>query len=223
MRTIGILLIGVIIAGIVSCSMQGKSHSNDGPFPATYENDLFSINFPEGWICDSSEWGGLDAPVNSVDIFDPDGNVVWFHIVKTFMPIKWKNVDEAKEGAKTARLLLSGYDNVELIYELDSVEVGGYPTRVLYFANFVDNDTIIQKQFVTYLQDSHIVVYFNENFYYRDLVKAQDMGDSIIGTIKLKKVINPLENDSIYNKAWEELDRKSPIDEYGKPAGQLYI
>ena len=42
-------------------------------------------------------------------------------------------------------------DNVELIQEIDSVEVGGYPSCILYFANYVDTDTIIQKQFVTYL------------------------------------------------------------------------
>ena len=219
MRAIGILLMGVIVAGIVSCSMPARSSGDGEPFPETYENDLFSINFPEGWICDSSNWGGLDAPVNEVDIFDPDGNVVCFHIVKTFMPIKWKNVDEAKEMAKFGSVIR----DAELIYEIDSVEVGGYPASILYFANFVSNDTIIQKMFVTYLQDSHILVYFNENFYYRDLVKAQDMGDSIIGTIKLKKVVNPIENDSIYNEAWKELERPYPIDEDDKPAGMMNI
>ena len=115
------------------------------------------------------------------------------------MPIKWKNIDEAKEMAKTARAI-SG-DDTELIHEIDSVEVGGYPTSILYFANYVDNDTIIQKQYVTYLEDSHIVIYFNENFNSRQMDEAQKYGDKIINSIKLKKVINPLEKDSVMKEA----------------------
>ena len=136
------------------------------------------------------------------------------------MPFKWKNIDEAKEMAKTARAI-SG-DDTELIHEIDSVEVGGYPTSILYFVNYVDNDTIIQKQFVTYLQDSHIVVYFNENFYVQDWEEAQEIGDLIIGTIKLKQVENPLENDSVFKKSMEKGLEDHPVQEkYLKNATQI--
>lgn len=200
MRALVIALLGIIVAGMVSCTKPTNSHSTkEDPFPVVYENELFSINLPKGWVCDSSGWKGLDSLKNVVEIYNPNGCAVWFHFVKTFMPFKWKDIDEAKEMAKTARAI-SG-DDMELIDEIDSVEVGGYPTSILYFANYVDNDTIIQKQFVTYLQDSHIVVYFNENFYVRDWEEAQEIGDLIIGTIKLKKVVNPLENDSVLEKS----------------------
>lgn len=43
--------------------------------------------------------------------------------------------------AKATRVISS--DNAELIHEVDSMEVGGYLASVLYFANYVDNDTII--------------------------------------------------------------------------------
>ena len=212
MRTIGIVLLGVIIAGMVSCSKPPASSSTEeNPFPEEYENELFSINLPKGWVCDSSGWKGLDAIQNEVEIFNPKGSAVWFHFVKTFMPFKWKNIDEAKEMAKAARVL-SG-DNAELIHEIDSVEVGGYPTSILFFANYVDNDTIIQKQFVTYLQDSHIVMYFNENFYAKDWEEAQETGDLIIGTIKLKKVENPLEKDGAIKKSMEKSLGDHPVQE----------
>lgn len=152
----------------------------------------------------------LDSLQNSVDIFNPNGGIVWFHFVKTFMPIQWKDINEATEMAKGARVF-SG-DNVELIDEIDSVEVGGYPTNILYFANYVDNDTIIQKQIVTYLPDSHIVIYFNENFYARDWENAQKLGDMIIGTIKLKKVKNPLENEGTLKESMEEGLEKHLVD-----------
>lgn len=212
MRSIGFVLLGVIITGLLSCSNPtARKSSNDNPFPITYENDLFSINLPEGWVCDSSGWKGLDSLQNVVEIFDPKGNVVWFHFVKTFMPFKWKNIDEAKEMAKTARAI-SG-DDAELINEIDSIEVGGYPTSILCYANYVDNDTIIQKQYVTYLQDSHIVIYFNENFYVQNWKEAQDIGDLIIETIKLKKVNNPLENDSILKESVEKGLEAHPVQE----------
>ena len=134
-----------------------------------------------------------------------------FHFVKTFMPIQWKNIDEAKEMAKTMRAI-SG-DSVEIIREVDSVEVGGYPSCILYFANYVNRDTLIQKQFVTYLQDSHIVMYFNEIFPIQDWDEAQEFGDAVISTIKLKKVINPLEDKETMKKAIEEGKENHVVDE----------
>ena len=212
MRTIALIILGGIVTGIISCS-KPKANSTPGsnPFPEVYENELFSINYPKGWTCDSSGWKGLDSLQNAVEIFNPDGSVVWFHIVKTFMPFKWKDIDEATEMAKTMRAT-SG-DDVVLLDEIDSVEVGGYPTSILYFANCVDNDTIIQKQFVTYLEDSHIVVYFNENFHLHNWEQAQEIGDMIIGTVKLKKVVNPLENRSVLKKSIEKGLKDHPIDE----------
>lgn len=205
------MLILMMIVGFVSCSKtKAKKTEQDNPFPVKYENDLFSVNMPKGWVCDSSCWGGLDSLQNSVDIFNPNGGIVWFYFVKTFMPIQWKDINEATEMAKGARTF-SG-DNVELIDEIDSVEVGGYPTNILYFANYVDNDTIIQKQFVTYLPDSHIVIYFNENFYIQNWDEAQKLGDMIIGTIKLKKVKNPLENDGTLKESMEDGLEKHPVD-----------
>lgn len=186
-----------------------KTESND-PLPVKYENELFSIKMPKGWVCDSSGWKGLDSLQNAVDIYDPNGNVVWFHFVKTFFPFEWKDINEAKEMAKAARAI-SG-DNAELIHEVDSVEVGGYPASVLYFANYVNNDTIIQKQFVTYLQDSHIVMYFNENCYVQDLEDAEKLGDMIISTIKVKKVKNPLENDNALKRSLEEGTKNHPVE-----------
>ena len=74
----------MVIAGIVSCSKPApKSTEHNDPFPVKYENELFSIKMPKGWICDSSGWKGLDSLQNAVEIFDPNGNVVCFHFVKT--------------------------------------------------------------------------------------------------------------------------------------------
>lgn len=191
MRTIVSILFGMMVIGICSCANTArKSSSHNNTFPVRYENVLFSINMPRGWICDSSGWKGLDSIQNEVDIYDPNGNVVWFHIAKAYFPVQWKNVEEAAEMPKTMRAL---DHKATLIQEVDSAKIDGYPTKVLLFANIVDNDTIIQKQFVTYLPESHIVVYFNENFYVQDWDEAQKLGDQIIGTIKLKKVKKPLE------------------------------
>ena len=197
------VLLSVVIASVVACSRPtaGNVEENDTA-PLTYENELFSIDVPRGWVCDASCWNGLESMQNSVEIFDPEGNVVSFYIVKTFLPYVWEGVEMAKELSKMGRALSD--DDVELIHETDSVEVGGYPACILYYANYVDNDTIIQKQFVTCMEDSHILIYFNENFHIQNWEVAQKLGDSIIGTIKLKKVVNPLDNDSIFKKVIEK-------------------
>ena len=198
---------------MLSCSEpKPKSQaSNPDPFPVKYENELFSIKMPEGWVCDDSSWKGLDSFKNEVDIYDPDGSAVCFHIVKTFMPMEWENIGEATEMAVTMRAIDD--EKVDLIDEIDSVDVGGYLTNILYFANYVDNDTIIQKQFVTYLPDSHIVIYFNEIFNQQQFDDAEDLGDEIMRTVKLKKVINPLENEDKLKAVLESAMENSEIDE----------
>lgn len=210
MKTIGFLLLAAIVAGTLSCAKPTTKEPTNEKQPKTpyiYENDLFSVAIPNGWGVDPSEWEGLNGFKNEVEIVDfnfgdPLDGIVSLHFVKTFMPFDGRNVIEAAEMAKTARALST--DSVELIGEIDNAEVGGYPANILFFAYYVNGDTLIQKQFVTYLQDSHIVAYFNEFFYFQDWVQAQKVGDSIIATVKLKKVVNPLEDEQFFKNALEK-------------------
>lgn len=242
MKATSIALLLAVAFGMAACSRPAPKSVSQHEAKATddtgttriYENELFSIVLPAGWVCDSSGWEGLAHAHNEVDIYGPqcdDGEeLVSLHIVKTFYPFKWKNVDEAKEMAKTSRAMSS--DDVVLIDEQDGAKVGGYPASVLLFANFVGNDTIIQKQFVTYLQDSHIVVYFNEVFNKKNWDAAQTLGDQMLSGVELKKVKNPLDNDSVLRAAAEEEmkrnhphekdineDAKQVIDQYMKEKG----
>lgn len=212
----------LIVILVASCTRPApKATQNSASSPKTYENELFSIDIPEGWVCDADGWKGLDSMRNEVNIYNPYESIVWFHIVKAFMPIQWKNIAEATEMAKAARALSGA--NAELIEEIDSVEVGGYPTSILYFANYEDEDTIIQKQYVTYMKDSHIVIYFNENFNSKDYDEAQEIGDKIIATIKLKKVKNPLDNDSVMRQAVKSAMANKEISDEAIKKGQEII
>ena len=204
-------LLVLTLGTLFSCSKSAPKNESDEPFPVKYENELFSIRMPKGWTYDDSKWEGLDSIQNVVDIYNPDDNLLWIHITKCFIPFEWKDIEEATNMAKFARMMST--DDTVLLDEIDSIEVGGYPASILYFANFVDNDTIIQKQYVTYLQDSHIVVYFNENFYYQNTDQAQEIGDKIIETVILKKVENPLEKDSAFIKSFEEGSASHPVDD----------
>ena len=61
MRALGIVLLGITIAGMVSCSKPTPSRSiKDDPFPMAYENELFSINLPKKVGCathqDGKDW-----------------------------------------------------------------------------------------------------------------------------------------------------------------------
>ena len=201
------------LLGIFSCHNSSVRMSDDDgeQVMVSYENELFSIAFPKQWKYDDSDWNGLSSLRNEVDIYNPNNDALWIHIVKTFMPFKWKGIEEAKEFAKNARALSE--DGSELFYEMDSLEVGGYPTSILFFANYVDNDTIIQKQFVTYMEDSHILMYFNQIFPIEYWETAQDFGDYLFSTIKLNKVKNPLEDEDVLIDAINEAMENGDVDE----------
>ena len=164
-------IIAIILA--ISCTSRNLKANEAELFPVNYENELFSISMPGGWEYDDSKWMGPDSMQNEVDFYNPDDDTVWFHFVKAYYPLNLKDVNDAAEFAKAARTL-SG-DSVSLIQEYDSVTISGYPTKVLVYANYVDNDTIIQKQFVTYMKESNILVYFNENFLYKHWDAAQEI------------------------------------------------
>ena len=58
--------------------------------------------------------------------------------------------------------------------------------------------------------------------YVQDWEEAQEFGDLIIGTIKLKRVVNPLENDSIFKKSMEKGLESHPVQEkYMKNATEI--
>ncbi len=212
MKMLPTLFAFAFLLGIFSCHKPPVTMPDDDEqLLVSYENELFSIALPKQWNYDDSEWNGLSSLHNEIDIYNPDNDALWIHIVKTFMPFKWKGIDEAKEFAKTARAI-SG-DDAELFYEMDSLEIGGYPTSILFFANYVDNDTIIQKQFVTYMEDSHILMYFNQIFPIKFWDIAQDYGDFLFSTIKLNRVENPLENKDILLDAINEAMENGDVDE----------
>lgn len=175
-------LIAIILA--LSCTSRNQKASNANLYPVKYENELFSFSLPEGWKYDDSKWMGPDSMQYEVDFYNPDDGVVWFHFVKAYYPLNWEDINEAVEFAKSARTL-SG-DSVSLIQEYDNVTISSHPTKVLVYANYVDNDTIIQKQHVTYLKKSNILLYLNENFLYKDWDAAQEIGDELMKNVIIK-------------------------------------
>lgn len=191
----------ILFAFVLSCSSKKENHgiTEFDPYPVKYQNELFSICLPEGWMYDDSRWMGLDSMQNEVDFYNPDDKTVWLHFVKAYYPMPFKNIDEAVDFAKSARSLSK--DDFSLINEVDNIIIDGIPTKILIYANYVGNDTIIQKQYVTYIRESHIVMYFNEDFFYENRDKGQTFGDELMENVVINKEIeNPLEKKGLnYN------------------------
>lgn len=200
----------LIVLTLFAFKPAKKLGQDSGKGLSLYENELFSIEVPKGWTCDASQWEGLASYKNEVELYNPVDASLSVLIVKTFFPFHWQNVEEAKEMAKYS-MQLSGSEAV-LIHEQDGVDVGGYPASMLVYKRQTDGRIYIQKQYVTYLQDSHIVVYFNEFFGLDNWKAAQHLGDSIVGTVRLKRVVNPLEDDSIAKRALQEGIERHPIE-----------
>lgn len=214
-----LVALAVLSAISMSC-VDAKPETAKAPATniVTYENELFSIVIPNGWMVDDAEWRGLDSLKNEVWIYNPYDQTVSLRIVKTFMPVRWKNIEEATEMARCVRGLSGG--NVTLLEQSDIFELGGYPACVLLFADIVGNDTIIQKQIVSYLDDSHIVMYFNELFSPHNWDEAQRIGDDILGTVMLKKVENPLDDESKLNAAAQFAIDNNQISDETKRRGE---
>ena len=191
-KTLPFLLI--IVSLILLCWGNKKQLPTD--FPVKYENELFSISIPQGWEYDDSEWHGLESFVNRVDFYSKESKV-WFRCRKSFFPIKWKDVYEVKEQDKSMGVEMFRCTDEKLVKEIDDVEVGGYPACILYYSCSVGFDDFIIKRYIIYQQDSHIVLCLNEEFFVENWDEAEELGDLIVNTIQLKKVTNPLENDSI--------------------------
>ena len=207
---------------ILGCNNQRNSSSKNAPSDITYENELFSITIPHGWMYNDSAWGGLYSMQNDVKLYDPNSDLVWLRCVKTFLPFWDDDIEQAKEMALLGLHMrqLNGED-VELYAEEDSLIVGGRLASILYIGCYNEDksDTIIQKQIITYTRENHVLYYFNEIFNIKDFYEAQDVGDAIIGTLKLKVTSNPLDNDSIFLKAIDDAVEKGLIDEgYTKSA-----
>ena len=182
----------IIVVFTLSCSNKIKHPQNTDSFFVEYTNELFSIYLPEGWIIDDSKWLGLDSIQNEVDLYNPNDDVVWFHIVKAFFPMRFRNINDAAEFAKTARSM--SCDSVLLLDEIDSISIDGVSTKLLVFENFVGKDTVIQKQFVTYIEESHILLYINANCLYANWKMEQEIENKLINNLVIKRhVQNPLE------------------------------
>ena len=190
MRKILPILVTILALSCTNKKQQQENIDVD-PFLVKYENEVFAMLLPEGWVVDDSGWQGLDSMQNEVDFYNPNNDAVWFHFVKTYFPIQWKNIGEATEFAKAARAIST--DNAQLIDEVDSVTISGYPSSVLMFANFVGSDTIIQKQYVTYIQENHTLLYFNENFFFRNWDEGQRIGDELMENLFIKEFVNPID------------------------------
>lgn len=207
----------------VSCGNKNTTPGKESS-RVKYENEVFSISLPEGWVYNDSLWGGLLSMQNEVDFSNPKSDLVWLHCVKSFLPIKYKDIQEAKEMAKLG-LAMRSYsgENVELLAEEDSIIIAGdYPASILYIGCYADNDTIIQKQIITMTKTSHMLLYFNEIFNIKNMYEAMDIGDAIIGTLKIKEAENPLDDDEVLKKVAEEgLDNNVVDQKYIDAAGKL--
>ena len=190
-----LVLITLAIIGCTSKGGQTTKATEENPLPSKYENEFFSLCYPKNWIYNDTGWGGRDSTQNEVDFYPApfpgqkweDMDVpCWIHCVKSFFDIQWKTAKEAAEMSKTFHALGNEPGLLGISYEQDSIIVGGFPAYLIVYMIEQDNDTIVQKQFVTLLPNTHKVFYFNSNFSVKHWDDGQQLGDDIISTIKFK-------------------------------------
>ncbi len=195
---ITLTIIGCMSKGGQTTKSKGEQTTKaieENPLPSKYENESFSLCYPQNWIYNDTGWGGRDSMQNEVDFYPApfpgqkwkDMEVpCWIHCVKAFLNIQWKTAKEAADVSKTFHALGNEPGFLGIYDEKDSLTVGGFPAYLIVYMIEQDNDTIVQKQFVTLLPSTHKVFYFNSNFSVKHWDDGQKLGDDIISTIKFK-------------------------------------
>lgn len=194
--TICLLLSFVLSVGCNGTNQKKSKDENLQPSPNVYQNECFSVIYPEDYDCDDSGWLGSDSIQNEVYIYpkQSDGQdqntfkpICWFRFVKSFFSIEWKNAKEAAELSKTMRAVENDENYIGILYEKDSLEIDGFPAYQVAYIWKENNDTIIQNQIITLLPESHTVFYFNANFYIDKFEAAQKIAGDVFSSIKINK------------------------------------
>lgn len=195
-----IILFTLIVLSVLSCkSKKNYSGCQNHFFPNIYNGEMFSLEYPEGWEVDDSEWHGEDSLQNELQILPPIPTTYnrkvaiadlpcWVHCVKRYLHIPVKTAKEAAELSKAFTPNNPNNGFIGIVEEVDSLVIDGKPTYLIIYAyrDEENNDTIINKQYNTILPKSHTIFMFNSNFSIKDDGTGEEIGNKIIKSIKFK-------------------------------------
>lgn len=201
------LLILIALFALTCCNgkaSNNKTTARKEAVNSTYSNKSFSINLPNGWEYDDAEWSGIDTVANKVVFYNNNDTVNWIEIVRSALTLPMINT--SKEAAQLTmalkevpgdyehngvRLDIPHDDNyIGVMYEKDSVEVGGYPSYLVVYQYKYDNDTLVNMQFITIIPKEHRIYYINNNLLKSAMKNGTTdamAGANFIGTIRFKE------------------------------------
>lgn len=201
------LLILIALFALTCCNGKASNNKTTARKEAvnrTYSNNCFSINLPNGWEYDDSEWSGIDTVANTVVFYNNNDTANWIKIVRSALSLPMINTSE--EAAQLTIALKEVPENYEhngsklniphdknyigVMDERDSVEIGGYPSYLVVFKYKLDNDTLVNMQFITLLPKEHRIYYINNNILksaMRNGTTDALAGASIISTMRFKE------------------------------------
>lgn len=170
----------------------------------TYSNRCFSIDLPNGWDYDDSEWSGLDSVANKVVFYNDNDTANWIEIVRSALSLPMINTP--KEAAQLTIALKEVPENYEyngvrlniphnknyigVMYEQDSVEIDNYPSCLVVFQYKLGNDTLVNMQFITLIPKEHRIYYINNNLLKSAMHNGTTdavAGANIIGTMRFRE------------------------------------
>lgn len=187
-------LIGIGICACTTNQNRSDSQADISPQMIEYSNEFFSLKYPSNWEYDEeinnindtipAMSKGIRTTLYSSNPYSSYHTVMvqksaMFECFKT--PEEWRNLSvELKQFDKQ-------YIGTVDSYMLDSLYFGPYPAAMAGFVIALESgDTLIHKQMVVMVDKD--LYYLNNTFNWRDDGQFEQLGDSILSTIRFNIV-----------------------------------
>ncbi len=180
---------------VLSCSnnkhkVKTTGTKNTEATTKKYENEYFSVSYPNDWICDVEEIDmtdsipfmrkGIRATLCNSNPYAP------WHLVmiqKSAMFDAMQTPEEWRDLSVQLKQFEDDYIGIAEAYMIDSISFGNYPAAMAGLVAFNEyGDTIIHKQLVVMIEKQ--VYYLNNSFPLRNSDEIQKKGDRILSSVR---------------------------------------
>lgn len=195
-KLLSAILIGISICACTSPKTKPESKADTTMRMKQYNNEYFSLQYPSHWECEEEINNMKDSiPVMSEGIratfynpnpYSPHLTVMVQKSAMTPMIQSLKTPEEWRDLSVEFKHFDKQYLGTVDDCMLDSLRFGPYPAAMAGFVVVLENgDTLVHKQTVVIVDND--LYYLNNTFDFHDKGYLEQLGDSILSTVKFNK------------------------------------
>lgn len=186
-----LMLAGMSIL-VLACSSSEKAggKATETPESKVYKNEYFSLQYPSNWINEDEITNPDTIPSMSKGLrstfYNPYIPLHSVMVQKSGLPEIFQTPEEWRDASIEFKQFDPEYVGTVDKYMQDSIKFGPYPAAMAGFVVALESgDTLIHKQLVVMVGKD--LYYLNNTFESADNGAQEQLGDSILSTIKFRK------------------------------------